>query len=75
MDAKGGTSRSGGRMLHKPNNIITVPNAIKTVTTVVGQMPTLIKNLSEAEKAVTKELEEQGNTRGSQELTIGDMGL
>lgn len=50
-------------------------NAIKTVTTVVGQMPTLIKNLSEAEKAVTKELEEQGNTRGSQELTIGDMGL
>lgn len=25
MDAKGGTSRSGGRMLHKPNNIITVP--------------------------------------------------
>jgi len=31
--------------------------------------------MSEAEKAVNKELEEQGNTRGSQELTIGDMGF
>lgn len=47
-------------------------NAIKTVATVVGMIPKLVKDLAEAEKAVAKELEEQGNTRGSQELTILD---
>lgn len=50
-------------------------SAINTVTTVVSKIPKLVKDLSEAEKAVTKELEEQGNTRGSQELTIGDIGF
>lgn len=50
-------------------------SAINTVATVIAKIPKLVKDLSEAEKAVTKELEEQGNARGSQELTIGDMGL
>ena len=50
-------------------------SAINTITTVVGKMPKLIEDLSKAEKAVTKELEEQGKARGAQELTIGDMGL
>lgn len=50
-------------------------SAINTVATVVAKIPKLVRDLSEAEKAVTKELEEQGNARGSQELTIGDMGL
>lgn len=50
-------------------------SAINTVAAVVSKMPKLIKDLSEAERAVTKELEEQGNTRGSQELTVGDLGF
>ena len=47
-------------------------NAVKTVATVVGMIPKIIRDLADAEKAVTKELEEQSNARGSQELTIGD---
>lgn len=47
-------------------------NAVKTVATVVGMLPKIIKDLADAEKGVTKELEEQNNARGSQELTIGD---
>lgn len=47
-------------------------NALKTVTSVVSMIPKLVKDLSEAEKAVTKEMEEQSNARGSQELTIFD---
>ena len=50
-------------------------SAINTVTTVVSKIPKLVKDLSDAEKAVTKELEETGNARGSQELTIGDLGM
>lgn len=47
-------------------------NAVKTVASVVGMIPKLVKDLAEAEKAVNKELEEQSNARGSQELTIFD---
>lgn len=50
-------------------------SAINTVAAVVSKMPKLIKDLSEAERAVTKELEEQGSTRGSQGLTLGDLGF
>lgn len=50
-------------------------SAINTVAAVVSKMPKLIKDLSEAERAVTKELGEQGSTRGSQELTVGDLGF
>ena len=47
-------------------------NAVKTVATVVGMIPKLVRDLTEAEKAVAKEMEEQNNARGSQELTIFD---
>lgn len=47
-------------------------SAINTVTTVVAKVPKLVRDLADAEKAVAKELEEQGNARGSQELTILD---
>ena len=50
-------------------------SAINTVAAVISKIPKLVKDLSEAERAVTKELEEQGSARGSQELTIGDMGF
>lgn len=52
-----------------------VPGAVNTIATVVSKMPKLIEDLSKAEKAVTKELEEQGKARGAQELTIGDTGF
>ena len=48
-------------------------NAVKTVATVVGMIPKLVRDLTEAEKAVAKEMEEQSNARGSQELTIFDV--
>lgn len=48
-------------------------NALKTVTSVVSMIPKLVKDLTEAEKAVAKEMEEQTNARGSQELTVGDI--
>ncbi len=50
-----------------------IPNAVKTVATIIGMMPKLVKDLSEAEKAVAKEQEEQTKARGSQELTVGDI--
>ena len=52
-----------------------IPGVVNTIATVISKMPKLIEDLSKAEKAVTKELEEQGKARGTQELTIGDMGL
>lgn len=48
-------------------------SAINTVASVVGKIPALVKNLADAEKAVTKELEDASSARGSQELTIGDL--
>lgn len=47
-------------------------NALKTVTSVVAMIPKLVKDLADAEKAVSKELEEQSKARGSQELTVMD---
>jgi hypothetical protein len=47
--------------------------AIKTVASTVSQMPKLIEDLAKAEKAVTKELEENANARGQQELNILDI--
>lgn len=48
-------------------------NALKTVTGVVAMIPKLVKDLADAEKAVSKEIAESGRARGSQELTIFDM--
>lgn len=47
-------------------------NALNTITSVVSKIPKLVRDLSEAEKAVAKELEEQGSARGSQQLTVMD---
>lgn len=47
-------------------------NAVKTVASVVAMIPKLVRDLSEAEKAVQKDMEEAGKARGSQELTILD---
>lgn len=47
-------------------------SAVKTVASVVAMIPKLVKDLSEAEKAVQKETEELGKARGSQELSIMD---
>jgi len=47
-------------------------NAVKTVATVVSMIPKLVKDLSAAEKAIQKEIEETGKARGSQELSILD---
>lgn len=48
-------------------------SAINTVTSVVSKIPKLVRDLADAEKAVTKELEETSNARGSQELTVFDV--
>lgn len=49
--------------------------AMKNGMALVALVPKLMTELSNAKKAVEKELEEQGNTRGSQELTVGDLGF
>lgn len=48
-------------------------NAINTITSVIGKMPKLIKDLADAENAVNKELEDTSSVRGSQELTVFDL--
>lgn len=47
-------------------------SAVKTVASVVAMIPKLVKDLSEAEKAVQKETEELGRARGAQQLSIMD---
>jgi nucleotidyltransferase/DNA polymerase involved in DNA repair len=48
-------------------------SALNTITTVVAKIPKLVKDLSDAEKAVAKEMEDNTKARDSQELTIGDL--
>ena len=45
---------------------------MKIGMSIVALVPKLMKDLTAAKNAVEKELEEQNNARGSQELTIGD---
>lgn len=47
-------------------------STVKTVASIVAMIPKLVKDLSDAEKAVQKEIEEDSKVRGSQELTIFD---
>lgn len=47
-------------------------NAVKTVASVVAMIPKLVKDLSDAENAVQKELVESSKARGTQELSIMD---
>lgn len=48
---------------------------MKTGMAIADMVPKLVKNLAEAKKIIEKEQEETGNARGSQELTIGDLGM
>lgn len=42
-------------------------NAVKTVASITSMIPKIVKDLAEAEKAVTKELEDLGRARGGNE--------
>lgn len=49
---------------------------INSITATIKQIPQLAKDLAEAEKLVTKEIEEQGRARGSQgNKTLMDDGI
>lgn len=48
-------------------------NVMKTGVGIVTLIPKLMKELSAAKNAVEKELEENSNARGAQELTVGDI--
>lgn len=50
-------------------------NAVKSLTTIVGMIPKLIKELSDAETAVVKEIEEKAKARGSSEMSLFDSGI
>jgi hypothetical protein len=50
-------------------------NAIKTVASTVSMIPKLVKDLSEAEKAVIKELEESGRARGGNNKKLFEDGF
>lgn len=50
-------------------------NAIKTAASIVAIIPKLIKDLSDAERAVTKEIQESGRARGQKEKTLMDDGI
>lgn len=51
-------------------------NAMKTGMATVALIPKLMKDLAAARRAVEKEIEEEsGKARGTQELTLGDIGL
>ena len=49
--------------------------ALKTTASTVAQIPKLVKDLVEAEKAVTKEIQEQGRARGQGDKTLMDDGI
>lgn len=50
-------------------------NAIKNIASTVSMIPKLVKDLSEAEKAVTKEIEEAGRARGGNSKKLFEDGL
>ena len=50
-------------------------NAVKNLTAIVGMIPKLIKELSDAETAVIKEIEEKAKARGSSEMSLFDSGI
>src|SRR5574344_1375007 len=43
---------------------------LNSITTTIKQIPTLVKDLNDAEKALSKELIESGKVRGSQEKSM-----
>lgn len=50
-------------------------NSLRTITSIISMIPKLVKDLSEAEKKVTQELNESGRARGNSEKTIFDDGF
>lgn len=48
---------------------------INSVTTAIKQIPQLAKDVMEAERAVAKEIQEQGRARGNSEMSLFDKGL
>lgn len=48
-------------------------DALNTVTSVIGKIPKLVRDLTDAERAVAKEQEEQSATRGQQQLSVTEM--
>lgn len=48
---------------------------INSVTQAIKQIPQLSKDIIEAERVVTKEIEEQGRARGSKDKTLMDDGI
>ena len=48
-------------------------NNIKNAAAITSMLPKVIKDIADVEKAVNKEMEEQGKARGTQELTVGDI--
>lgn len=48
---------------------------VNTITSAIKQIPELAKSLSEAERAVQKELEEAGRARGGNNKTLFDDGI
>lgn len=48
---------------------------ISSITTAIKQIPQLAKDVMDAEKAVAKEIQEQGRARGSNEKTLMDDGI
>ena len=49
--------------------------SVATVTTTIAKIPQLIKDLNDAEKTVTKEIEEAGRTRGSVQKKLFEDGF
>lgn len=49
--------------------------ALNTITSTIKQIPSLVKDLSEAEKAINKEVEEAGKMRGQAEKSIMEDSL
>lgn len=50
-------------------------HTIQSVTTAIKQIPQLAKNLTETEKTLAKEIEEQSKARGNSEMSLFDNGL
>ena len=50
-------------------------NPINQVTSTIKQIPQLAKDLADAEKALSKEIEEQSKARGNSEMSLFDNGL
>lgn len=50
-------------------------NAIKNIASTVSMIPKLVKDLTDAEKAVTKEIEEAGRARGTSKRSLFDDGI